>query len=904
MGRIPGINEVYARTLKDTVSFVDPRTASLRQSLKTSVSTSTEHFQMIFERLNEARIGKPNSSEIFDAREYIYAANGTFQLHPWYLALLASFSDPEDAASFHFGISDTSDINNVQLECDLGHYCIEGKRFACPGGTFGNTSKLSSNACSGKCSEGFFCPEGTIDANQFMCGSPQLFCPHGSSRTELVSSGFFSVGLTEHTAASQEICPEGFYCSRGKKFACPPGRYGNQQGLVSSSCSGSCASGYYCPPGSSSPQEKICENATVYCPEGVGFPVPVASGFYSVLGKTRETGGNIPKDQPMRCNSQYGRLGLPPEANFSVLHGPVSLSVIQFDETKFCVSGDIGDSQGRKGQAGCEPGSFCRNGLRYECPPGRFGSRSKEIRDLCTGDCHRGYFCPWSSFSAFQLPCGASNRICAARSGSPLLVPAGYYSVRDSDEQFRSAMRICPRGSFCPGDGNAHKCQPGRYGSIEGIKSPFCSGLCQRGYFCPGPGETKSTAFECGSVGKYCPTGADRPLAVPEGFYSQGGWERVIGRPENSTRWEVRRCSPGTFCTQGILRQCPGGTFGNSSESNRPLCDGICDAGYFCPPGSSVKNAFRCGDIFMSVNYTNEFALLKEGQAIGGGANGRGSSGASKAEASELKISLNNLQARIRQIYDDIDTLNHFSELASLNGSLTNCSVIFEKENMTLFEDSNATSYANSTFNGTQPSENSTSNGTEPALDMVDMPCDLGNASSYEFNLTVLETCLSNFFPNRTYHIVCDGVDVRPLTQIIAGLNYEVNISATVAENIKDLQWAISRIQQSLLLLEAQIQFLLLSGNPDLVLQWENGLRLKYPRTNLQIGEANAQGLIAEGTQNAVFCPAGSPIPFLVNRGFFSTDSNLPAGANNFTQDSQRKCPAGHYCIGGIVYPW
>jgi hypothetical protein len=34
---------------------------------------------------------------------------------------------------------------------------------------------------------------------------------------------------------------------------CPPGRYGNENGLTLSTCSGSCPAGYYCPSGTVNP---------------------------------------------------------------------------------------------------------------------------------------------------------------------------------------------------------------------------------------------------------------------------------------------------------------------------------------------------------------------------------------------------------------------------------------------------------------------------------------------------------------------------------------------------------------------------------------------------------------------------------------------------------------------------
>ena len=52
----------------------------------------------------------------------------------------------------------------AQKICPLGHFCQHGKRYRCPGGTYGNTTGLSTNLCSGKCPGGYFCRPATVEA--------------------------------------------------------------------------------------------------------------------------------------------------------------------------------------------------------------------------------------------------------------------------------------------------------------------------------------------------------------------------------------------------------------------------------------------------------------------------------------------------------------------------------------------------------------------------------------------------------------------------------------------------------------------------------------------------------------------------------------------------------------------
>ena len=45
-----------------------------------------------------------------------------------------------------------------------------------------------------------------------------------------------------------------------------------------------CHPGYWCPPGSTTPTQRRCGNASVYCPVGSGAPTLAPPGYYTVLG--------------------------------------------------------------------------------------------------------------------------------------------------------------------------------------------------------------------------------------------------------------------------------------------------------------------------------------------------------------------------------------------------------------------------------------------------------------------------------------------------------------------------------------------------------------------------------------------------------------------------------------------
>ena len=74
--------------------------------------------------------------------------------------------------------------------------------------------------------------------------------------------------------------------------------YGDVEGLTTDRCSGLCAPGYYCEPGSTTPTQHECGEGAVaransgsgilvdvvYCPRGSSGPVSVSPGYYATGG--------------------------------------------------------------------------------------------------------------------------------------------------------------------------------------------------------------------------------------------------------------------------------------------------------------------------------------------------------------------------------------------------------------------------------------------------------------------------------------------------------------------------------------------------------------------------------------------------------------------------------------------
>jgi hypothetical protein len=141
------------------------------------------------------------------------------------------------------------------LQCPPGSYSVGGAVGGCtlcPRGTFGNSSGLSSPACSGNCTApgGSACPPGSTNATGTPC-----------------AAGTWSAGGTSNCT----LCPVGRYSLSGWSACvdCPAGRFGGTAGLPSASCTGNCSAGYACPAGSSNSTAVLC-GAGQYSVSGSG----------------------------------------------------------------------------------------------------------------------------------------------------------------------------------------------------------------------------------------------------------------------------------------------------------------------------------------------------------------------------------------------------------------------------------------------------------------------------------------------------------------------------------------------------------------------------------------------------------------------------------------------------------
>ena len=497
--------------------------------------------------------------------------------------------------------------------CPSGRYNSRGG--SC---TRGKCNGFASPDCEGPCEAGHFCPPGSSSPRQQPCGGPEYYCTEGSSERERVQPGYYSTPLAlprefnrgngtgipsrEYTdktfvRTAQTLCDPGYFCTgddglrracsasgsfgrtaglatsdctgacpRGSycipesnvPILCPAGRYGGTEGLQSPDCSGECEPGFYCPAGSVSPQEVACpagrygENSgltssacSLDCDGGGVNCVPTVCKEGSFCpthstSKTQDACGGPDKFCPRGSST------------------PTAVGVGHYTIGELSISGQYqaeADEKNRFDEVPCEPGTYCINGVRIACPPGKFASLTLNSNKNCEGDCAAGHYCPLESTSTIQIRCGSPAVFCSIGSFEPQPVTEGWYSIVGAPDT-RSDQEICPKGSYCV-NGVARLCPAGTYGGTTGLKTKDCSGLCADGFYCP-EGSTSRTQiacpagrysqdgsnllckdcepgyycpeasvrpdqFECGGDMVYCPQGTGRPFNVTVGFYSTGG---------------------------------------------------------------------------------------------------------------------------------------------------------------------------------------------------------------------------------------------------------------------------------------------------------------------------------------------------------------------------------------------
>ncbi|KAF8822661.1 GCC2 and GCC3 domain-containing protein, partial [Cardiosporidium cionae] len=539
--------------------------------------------------------------------------------------------------------------------CPAGHYCPEGTEWPipCPLGTFSNTiSAISASTCSlctfgmfcnttgltkpsGMCSEGFFCPNGSVSPmpHGSICTAGS-FCPEGSSSMTSCPKGTVSdrKGMaickaclpgfeceSNSTGTSSLPCPIGSFCLDGKSIQCPLGSFRSKIGGLNEDHCELCPRGKYC--GSS---------------EGLSSPDGFCdSGYYCFRGATVST-PNEGKEGGRKCvvvDTPTGNCSAGYVCPTGSLRADERLN--RCPAGHFCPSSAIAPTHCPVGSiltgTGSTAAANCTN-----CPSGMYcqsiGATSP------TGMCHEGYFCKEGTIvpnpaaalcpAGSSCPLGSSASIpCETGTYQPLV---GMATCNQCDDGFEcTALRrtVSPSGAFSlagvvtqcgigtynPFAGSRNissclPCPPGKYCDSAGSIAP--TGVCDAGYYCgegaqlPRPVSLSETNNEC-PKGYFCPSGSKSPLPChsgkicsrnrlsepdaicPSGYFCKTAAHLkhvIVSFPVSILERLDGLCPKGFYCEEGTddPSPCPFGTYGGNTGASSVANCTVCPSTMFC----------------------------------------------------------------------------------------------------------------------------------------------------------------------------------------------------------------------------------------------------------------------------------------------------------------------------------
>jgi hypothetical protein len=446
-----------------------------------------------------------------------------------------------------------------QLLCPIGSYCDTVQLVTpklCAAGTYGSTSGLQSNSCSGPCAAGYTCPEGSTNNSVSRCpegyycaigsGTPKIcerggYCPVMSGAPTLCparsynnSTGGKSVmdcavcpaGKTCDVGTSTPLdCPIGHYCVAGEnKEPCPAGTYCDDTGLSEPK---SCPAGTYnpntgsskitdclpCTAGTWSASQGEVGSCSQTCPAGSYCPSPNSMSIYQIPAST--------------LSIYTGTASVPPA--IMPINGRITIP--------------IGTTQ----PVACPIGTYCPDAGTVRptsCPVGTYSSLTGQTLSSACIPCQPGTYCP-SPGAGSQTQC-APGTYCPLQGGSsPTQCPIAHICPVPS----LVAATSCPPGQLCSTEGQIQpgaQCPPGTYST--GGAGSSCT-ACSTGYYGSGAGTTSQCSGLC-PAGYYCPAGtsplggSSAPVPCPLGYYCPPG---------------TQACPQGSTLTSGVCI-CPTGT--------------------------------------------------------------------------------------------------------------------------------------------------------------------------------------------------------------------------------------------------------------------------------------------------------------------------------------------------------
>jgi hypothetical protein len=493
----------------------------------------------------------------------------------------------------------SSSLSSCSL-CSAGAYSnINGSTFCspCDSGKYGSIQGLGSTSCSGTCAPGTYSLASSSSCTNCSAGSASTtsgssycdtcgvgrFATTGSPLCRVCPLGKFAAGSSLTTCT---VCQAGTYQNGSNPSTCLPcaaGKYGSQAGIDSDSCSGTCRAGSYSVEGSTSCTN--CSGGSISLISGSSSCEVCPMGSYSREGWSLcsicDSGRYSPSERLTGCTDC--QIGF-----YQPLPGR--------DKCIKCSSGNYTDVIGS---------SICS-----QCSSGRY---SLEGSPTCT-NCSAGYY----ASNAQSNECTACNKGSYAILGQSncTLCEAGKFGSSDG----LSSCTECAVGTYSDrvGSSECTSCATGLYGSSKGLLSSSCTGRCRNG--------------------TYSTLGAKECTNCSNGFVSNGASGTCsacdLGKYAESGDAQCRSCDIGKYgvttglsacidCSIGYYSEvkgasvcisCPAGYYGDTTGLTSANCSGLCDAGYWCPLGSTSSKQAECG---ASVVFCPEGSALPQSAPLG-----------------------------------------------------------------------------------------------------------------------------------------------------------------------------------------------------------------------------------------------------------------------------------------------
>ena len=346
---------------------------------------------------------------------------------------------------------------------------------------------------------------------------------------------------------------------------CPPGYYGNTSFLTSSSCSGVCPAGRYCPEATGQPNE---------CPAGTHLEPPPAFGtsIYSCIPCF-----------PGTYNAEAG---------------------LSAASCRSCPAGKYTEKLRQTECTACPPGGYCSAtnaaSLRQTytpCPSGTFNTIMGAASSAACVSCPAGTASP-----TFGQTDPSTCMICPAGSIAPEPGSAACQGCPPGSFQNQPGMthcEMCPTGAYCPeGASAALPCHEGTYSGATNLTSADECTPSDPGFYAT-TGSIKQTPCAAGAFG--ATFGLSECTFCPAGKYQ-----------DDKQATACKPCKSGHYCEHGAAAAlpCPPGTWSDGTDNiNASECS-MATSGHFAATGSDKQTACREDTYNPLAGQSNEAACI------------------------------------------------------------------------------------------------------------------------------------------------------------------------------------------------------------------------------------------------------------------------------------------------------